>query len=270
MAARSRILSRVWPVLLNVYALALALVLVYPTIQLVIVAVSDDIVFPPRYFSLAPLRQLTPSFLASVRFSLILGAAATLLLLVLCLPTAYALERFRFRAQRLISVAMFIPFVVPGISYVAAVGALYIMLAPGMIGTFIGVLIPTSFLNLAWMARAIQGTLATADPVCEEAAMTLGATRLHSFLSITAPQIAPGILVGSMVVFVNTSTAFVVPFFVGGIDAVTATVEIFRELGFHGLTPVLAAQSLLVEVVVMAMVIAAYLVSRSRFRGLVL
>lgn len=270
MWARQTLRAGAWGAALNLYALLLAFILIYPTIQLVIVAVSDDIVFPPRYFSLGAFTQLSAAFWSSVRFSVALGFATTLLLLALCLPTAYAMERFRFRAHRLVSVLVFVPFVVPGVGYMAGVGVLYILFAPQMLGAFLGVLIPTTLLNLAWMVRAIQGSLATSDPVYEEAAITLGSSRLRAFLTVTLPQIAPGVMVGAMIVFANSSTAFIAPFYVGHVTAVTATVDIFREMQQHGLTPVLAAQSLLVEIVVMALISGGYLVSRRHFRGLVL
>jgi ABC-type spermidine/putrescine transport system permease subunit II len=255
---------------LNAYALLLALVLIYPTIQLIIVAVSDDIVFPPRYFSLAAFDGLSEAFWQSVRFSLLLGAATTAFLIALCLPTAYAMERFDFGGRRFVSAAIFIPFVLPGLGYMAAVGAVYILFVPDLLGTFLGVFIPTALFNLAWMVRAIQGSLATADPVYEEAALMLGANRLRAFFSVTLPHIAPGLVVGAMIVFTNSATAFIAPLFVGRVQSVTATVQIFHEMDQHGLTPVLAAQSLLVEVVVMALILAGYLVSKRHFRGLVL
>jgi ABC-type spermidine/putrescine transport system permease subunit II len=259
-----------WAVALNAYALLLALILIYPTIQLVIVAVSDDIVFPPRYFSLAAFEDLSQAFWDSVKFSLLLGAVTTAGLIALCLPTAYAVERFHFRARGFVSAAVFIPFVLPGLGYMAAVGTVYILYVPVLMGTFLGVFFPTALFNLAWMTRAIQGSLATADPVYEEAAMTLGASRLHAFFSITLPHVAPGLIVGAMIVFTNSATAFIAPLFVGRVQSLTATVEIFREMDQHGLTPVLAAQSLLVEIVVMSLVLGGYLVSKRHFRGLVL
>ena len=100
--------------------------------------------------------------------------------------------------------------------------------------------------------------------------MTLGASRLHAFFSITLPHVAPGLIVGAMIVFTNSATAFIAPLFVGRVQSLTATVEIFREMDQHGLTPVLAAQSLLVEIVVMSLVLGGYLVSKRHFRGLVL
>ena len=173
-------------------------------------------------------------------------------------------------ARALSSAAVFIPFVLPGLGYMAAVGTVYILYVPNLMGTFLGVFLPTALFNLAWMVRAIQGSLAAADPVYEEAAMTLGASRLHAFFSITLPHVAPGLIVGAMIVFTNSATAFIAPLFVGRVQSLTATVEIFREMDQHGLTPVLAAQSLLVEVVVMVLVLGGYLVSKRHFRGLVL
>lgn len=256
--------------LIHIYALIVAIVLVYPTIQLFIVAVSDDIVFPPRYFSLEPFFELGSSFLATIPFSIALGAATTLVLIALCLPTAYAMERLAFRGRHLMAVAIFLPFILPGVGYMVALGAAYILLFPEMIGSFIGVLIPVVIGNLAWMARAIQGSLAISDPAYEDAAVMLGASRLRAFFSITLPQIAPGIAVGSMIVFANSATAFVAPYFVGRPASVTATVQIFTELERRGLDPRVAAQSLLVELVVMSLVLIGYLFTRKRFRGLII
>jgi putative spermidine/putrescine transport system permease protein len=255
---------------IHIYALIVAVILVYPTIQLFIVAVSDDIVFPPRYFSLQPFSELGASFLATIPFSIALGTVTTVVLIALCLPTAYAMERMSFRGRHLMAVAIFLPFILPGVGYMVALGAVYIILFPKLIGSFIGVLIPVVIGNLVWMARAIQGSLATSDPAYEDAAVMLGASRLRAFRSITLPQIAPGIAVGSMIVFANSTTAFVAPYFLGRPNSITATVDIFNELTLRGLDPRVAAQSLLVEVVVMSLVLIGYLFSRRRFRGLII
>jgi ABC-type spermidine/putrescine transport system permease subunit II len=256
--------------LIHIYSLIVAILLVYPTIQLFIVAVSDDIVFPPRYFSLQPFFELGASFLGTIPFSVALGVSTTLVLIALCLPMAYAMERIPFRGRNVMGVAIFLPFILPGVGYMVALGAAYILLFPELIGSFIGVLIPVVIGNLVWMSRAVQGSLATSDASYEDAAVMLGASRLRAFRSITLPQIAPGIAVGSMIVFANSTTAFVAPYFLGRPDSVTATVNIFNELTLRGLDPRVAAQSLLVELVVMSLVVIGYLFSRKRFRGLII
>lgn len=251
----------------QLYALLMGVILLYPTIQLFIVAVSDDIVFPPRYFSLEPFGTMSSRFIATLPFSAALGAATTLILLVLCLPTAYAMQRTRFAGQSAVGAMIFLPFVIPGVGYAVALGAAYILVAPDLLGSFVGVLIPVAIANVAWMTRAIQGSLATTDPAYEDAALMLGASRLHAFRAITLPQIAPGIAVGSMIVFANACTAFIAPLFLGRTTAVTSMVQIFTELDRHGLTPRIAAQALVVQVVVMGLVLAGYLITRRRFRG---
>jgi ABC-type spermidine/putrescine transport system permease subunit II len=256
--------------MLNAYSLVLGFLLLYPTIQLFIVAVSDDIDFPPSHFSLDAFAELAPSFWASIPFSLALGFATTILLIILSLPTVYAMERMRFRGKHLVSAAIFLPFVIPGIGYMVALGAIYLIAFPWLMGSFVGVLIPTAVFNLAFMVRAIQGSLATTDPVYEEAAQMLGASRTRAFLGITLPQIMPGILVGSMIVFANSATAFIAPLFVGRVKSITATVDIFQELQRHGLVPRLAVQALMVELVVMGIILTGYAISRKRFRGLLI
>lgn len=256
--------------MVQLYALLFGVILVYPTIQLFIVAVSDDIVFPPRYFSLDAFQEIGGKFLGTLPFSAALGAVTTLVLLLLCLPTAYAMQRLRFRGRATVSAMIFLPFVIPGVGYGVALGAAYLAIAPGLIGSFWGVLFPVAIGNLAWMTRAVQGSLATTDPAYEDAALMLGASRLHAFRSITLPQIAPGIAVGSMIVFANACTAFIAPLFLGRTTAVTSMVQVFTELDRHGLVPRIAAQALVVQLVVMGLVLGGYLITRRRFRGLLI
>jgi ABC-type spermidine/putrescine transport system permease subunit II len=257
--------------LIQLYAIAAAVVLAYPTVQLFIVAVSDDIVFPPRYFSLDAFRlERLPTLLETMPFSIALGVVTTVVLLALAIPTAYATERLRFRGRALASAAIFLPVIIPGVGYMVALGTAYILVFPSLIGSFTGVLLPTVIFNLVWTVRAIQSSLSVTDPAYEDAALMLGASRVRAFFTVTLPAIAPGIAVGAMITFANATTAFTAPFFLGRTTALTTTVGIFNELSRFSLTPRLAAESLVVELIVMAFVLAAYLVARKRFRGLII
>jgi mannopine transport system permease protein len=151
-----------------------------------------------------------------------------------------------------------------------ALGTAYILVFPDLIGSFLGVLLPTVIFNLVWMVRAVQSSLSVTDPAYEDAALMLGASRIRAFFTVTLPAIAPGIAVGAMITFANSTTAFTAPYFLGRTTALTTTVGIFNELSRNSLIPRLAAEALIVELIVMSFVVAAYLMARKRFRGLII
>src|SRR5262245_22580435 len=84
-------------VTLNIYALMLAVVMVWPFLQMVLTSVTSDVVFPPRYFSIAGWSNVHwGDYFRTMLVSLRLGFWTTLLVIAVCLPAAYAIERRRF------------------------------------------------------------------------------------------------------------------------------------------------------------------------------
>jgi len=267
----SRWTLRIGRRLIQIYAIAAAVILAYPTVQLFIVAASDDIVFPPRYFSLDAFNpDRLPALLEWMPFSIALGLATTAVLLALAIPMCYATQRMHFRGRALAEAAVFLPVIIPSVGYMVALGTAYILFFPDLIGSFWGILLPVVVGNVVWMVRAISSSLSVTDPAYEDAALMLGASRIRAFFTITLPAIMPGIAVGSMVTFANSATAFTAPFFLGRTTAQTATVGIFNELARSSLIPRLAAEALVVELIVMVLVVAAYIMARGRFRGLII
>ena len=202
--------------LIQLYALAAAVILAYPTVQLFIVAASDDIVFPPRFFSFDAFRlERLPTLLETMPFSIALGVATTVVLLALAIPTSYATQRMLFRGRALASAAIFLPVIIPGSGTWWPSGRPTSWSSPDLIGSFPGVLLPTVIFNLVWTVRAVQSSLSVTDPAYEDAALMLGASRIRAFFTVTLPAIAPGIAVGAMITFANATTAFTAPFFLG-------------------------------------------------------
>jgi iron(III) transport system permease protein len=68
---------------------------------------------------------------------------------------------------------------------------------------------PTAFLLLSSVLRAI-------DPAMEEAAMSLGASRFRTFVRVTLPLCAPGILSSLLLVFIESLADFGNPLVLGG------------------------------------------------------
>lgn len=79
-----------------------------------------------------------------------------------------------------------------------------------------GVMIGLTHIYLPFMVLMLVAAIRNVPRDVEAAASTLGSSRLHVFASVTLPLSAPGILAGSILVFVLTISALVTPRMLGG------------------------------------------------------
>jgi len=99
----------------------------------------------------------------------------------------------------------------------------------GMVVALVHVLVP-------FMVLSVWASLQRIDPQVEDAALTLGATKTTVLRRIVLPQIMPGILSGSLIVFALTASAFATPAIIGGrrlkVVATTAYDEYLNTLNW--------------------------------------
>lgn len=79
----------------------------------------------------------------------------------------------------------------------------------GMVIALVHVLVP-------FMVLSVWASLQKLDLQTEDAALTLGANRFTVLRRVVLPQIMPGILSGSLIVFALTASAFATPSIIGG------------------------------------------------------
>ncbi|MBZ0303839.1 MAG: ABC transporter permease subunit [Anaerolineae bacterium] len=260
-------LPRTVYIILNVYALILAGIMIWPVLQMLLTSVTSDVVFPPQNFSLNAFnRVLWPGFFHSMGVSLQLGFWSTLLLISICLPTAYVLERRRFPGRSLLSAVIFVPTIFPSVTYVIAIGVYVAIYFIELRGTFPIIVIATAMGAIPLVVRTIQGSLATSDPVYEEAAVVMGASPMQAFFRVTLPLIAPGVITAATIAFTFSATNFLAPWILGATDPPVA-VYIYRDVERLGFTPELAVQVLVMEFIILGMVQGLYFVFRKQLRG---
>jgi molybdate transport system permease protein len=157
------------------------------------------------------LRQLLSGgdVFTALRLSLECATAATAISLVLGVPLAWVLARIRIPGMRLIRTIVLMPLVFPPV-----VGGLALLLALGRNGVFgryllswfgvtlpfstPGVIVAETFVSMPFLIVSVEGALRSSDRDLEEAAATLGASRITVFRRLTLPLIAPSLLAGSM------------------------------------------------------------------------
>jgi sulfate transport system permease protein len=139
---------------------------------------------------------------------------------------AWILVRYEFWGKRFIDALVDFPFALPtavaGLtlsSLFAGNGWLGQFLVPlGIKGTFtpLAVVIALTFVGLPFVVRTLQPVLENLEQEIEEAAATLGASRLRTFLTILAPTLFPTVVTGFALAFARAVGEYGSVVFVSG------------------------------------------------------
>lgn len=192
----------------------------------------------------------------SFRDNLFLSFQTTILTIIINLlisvPAAYAIVRYPIPGKSFIlstlNLSLYTPAAVMGISLVIAYAFLFRipqtltgLIAAYVVGTFPLMLVP------------IIVALRDLPMVFEEAARTLGATRMQTFWRVDLPLLGPGISAGILLTFVIIFNEFLVTLFVAGPGTTTAALRVYnltRTAGFQPSTAALATTMQLVSFLV--------------------
>lgn len=175
-----------------------------PILVVVAASVTDSALpeFPPRSFSLRWYAHALnePVFTEAAVNSLWLAALSTLIASPLALAAAYGVLRGDFRGRDALQTLLLAPLVVPalviGLAILIAFSGLGIRdVGARLVGAHVLITFP-------YMVRTILASLARLDPMLEEAARTLGAHPLRSFLHVTLPLVRPGVIAGMLFAFI--------------------------------------------------------------------
>ncbi len=130
-----------------------------------------------------------------------------------------------------------------------------------------GVVIGLTHALMPFMILAVWASLQRLDPQVESAALSLGATPAAVLTRVVLPQIVPGILSGSVIVFALSASAFATPAIIGGrrlkVAATLAYDEFLNTLNW----PLGAAIAVLLLVALVLIVVGANRLIERRYAG---
>jgi sulfate/thiosulfate transport system permease protein len=168
----------------------------------------------------------TPRVVASYRLTFGASLAAASLNAVFGLLVAWVLVRYRFPGKQIIDALVDLPFALPTAVAGIALTALYA--GNGWIGqwfepfgikiafTPLGVFVALTFIGLPFVVRTVQPVLEDVESELEEAAATLGATRLQTFTRVIFPTIFPALLTGFALAFARAVGEYGSVIFIAG------------------------------------------------------
>jgi putative spermidine/putrescine transport system permease protein len=223
--------ARLHPGLVAVTALVY-LFLVGPLIIVLGAALSDTtyLTFPPQGLSLRWFRNVfeISAFRRTIVTSVQIAFLATSLALLIGIPAAYALNRYRIQLPSWLGTLFVLPILVPEIVFGFA---LLKTLAAGA-GTpiFAALLIGHTVLVLPYVVRVIGASLASFDFSVEEAAISLGSPPLRTFFTIVLPNVRAGVIAAFILAFITSLNDVSVSLFLTGPGISTLPIQILAHV----------------------------------------
>ena len=213
------------------------------------------IAFPPDglslkwYAAIAEASDLRSAFLRS----LYVATVCTLVAIPLGTLAGVALAKYRLRYEKTIQLYLLLPFTIPLIG--SGIGLMLIFGSAGVLGQLWPIGIAVCAINLPFMIWAVTGSVNALDPDLENAAANCGAPPVQTFFAVTLPAVMPGVITGSLLMFILALNEFLVSLLLVDARIMTLPVQIYNSIRSI-ITPDLAAISV-VFVVVAGLAVAA-------------
>jgi len=182
------------------------------------------------------LRAFDPLYIPAYWRSLWIAVSTTLLCIVVSFPAAYYIAlRARPDRKRLLLVLTVIPFWTSflirtfawilllrseGVINSVLIGAHLVSNPLRLLYTDFAVLLGQVYGELPFMILPIYVALERLDRRLLEAAEDLGANRFWTFIKVTLPLSRPGLIAGSVLVFIPSLGAFITPDLLGGAKSI--------------------------------------------------
>ncbi|MFZ2452423.1 MAG: sulfate ABC transporter permease subunit CysT [Methylovulum miyakonense] len=160
------------------------------------------------FFNIITQKRVVASFRISFTTSLIAASVASFFGFII----AWAFVRYSFPGKRLFDALIDLPFALP--TAVAGIVLATIYQPNGLIGQWLmqgfgvqiaykplGIVVALIFISLPFVVRTVEPVLQEFDSSMEEAAASLGATRLQVFIKIIFPNLLPALLTGFALAF---------------------------------------------------------------------
>jgi thiamine transport system permease protein len=211
-----------------------ALFFAYPLAKIVGLGLRPD-----GELSLEGIRAVVvdPALRAVIAFTMEQAVLATVVTIVVGLPAAFAIARFRFPGRQVVRALALVPFVLPTVVVGLAFG--------GGEGSWLALIAATTFFNVAVVIRVVGDAWGTIDPSIEDAAEELGARGWRRVTAVMIPLARPAIAAAAVLVALFAFLSFGVALLLAPPGHGTIEVEIWRQTTSFLDLPVASALTLI-------------------------
>lgn len=194
-------------------------------------------------------------FLLSVQ----IAVSAALLALILGVPAALAIARYKFPGRELINTVLMSPLMIPAIVSGSAIYLFYvefqIQTDVQLASTYYGLTLAHTLIAIPWVLRLLVASLSGLDPAVEEASLSLGASRLTTFFRITFPIIRPGMTAGALFGFIASFVDLEKSLLLVGPGRITLPISMINYLQYRTDPTIMAVATTQIAIIAVALII---------------
>ncbi len=230
--------------------LALAFHALFVVFMLAPLAIVCIVAFTPEGYLSLPTRGPSlrwfraifayPEFLRAFYTSLWLAALSSTIAILLAVPAALAIARYRFAGREAITALFMSPLMVPHV--VLGIAFLRFFTQIGLSGSFTGLVLSHIIVILPFALRLVLAASYGIDRRIEHAAISLGADTMTVFRRVTLPLILPGVVSGWLLAAINSFDEVTMTVFIASPATTTLPVRMFLYIQ-DNIDPLIAAVS---------------------------
>ncbi|RWL09256.1 ABC transporter permease subunit [Mesorhizobium sp.] len=247
-----------WSKIVGTVFLALVMIyLLFPELLVVIMSFSAgrSLEFPPSGLSLQWYRSFfgDPGWYEAAWTSIQIGIVVVILSTIVGTLAAYGLNRTNPRLRSSLTMAMLTPITFPVI--VVGIATYLGLVKLGLLGSMTGIVLAHTIGSIGYVVVMVSATLANFDLRLEQAAKSMRASPLQTFMRVTLPLIRPGIIGGAMFAFLHSFDEVVITSLVGGFSIRTLPLKMWEDIR-HQIDPTIAAvASLMILLPVLCLIV---------------
>ena len=235
----------------------------------VVVVLLGLVLYPPLPALAASLAS--PEIEFAIVLSIVTSTVSTAICVAIAIPTAYALSRYEFPANKIVGLLLTVPLALPPL--VAGIALLIFfgttpwgkaLDAAGfsVVFTPLGIIIAEVFVNMPYMIRILKSAFSSINPRYEYVAKTLGCTDTGAFFQVTLPMARQGLLAGTVITWSKAMGEFGAVLMVAGATTMrteTLPIALYLNISTGDLDLAVAAATILILISLTALCAAEYL-----------
>lgn len=166
-------------------------------------------------------------FVKPLKNTAVVSVVSTALSLLLGLPAAYSIARFK---QKMFSTVILAVRIIPGIAFLVSWYLIFSKL--GLTGTYTSLILCHMLIGLPYIIWVMIPSFEKIPKELEESAMVDGCTRIQAFSRIILPVSVPGIITATLLVFIGSWNNFIFGLILGTSKTQPLPVAIFSFISY--------------------------------------